>query len=308
MDYPLRLAAGLCLPEDDVPEWVGARKLLDALWDFLAVHAWPVYRRWRAVGAYVPFASVRAHHKRWFRDAHYDEYDRWAHFKWAKSGGGEARVRAQKALPDLYTLMKRRHKLVVEADECREEALAFKAFGKTDSEEYEDARANSDYAQTYETDGTTRNVRRPASGGRSYGAGAYTTLEHDPYCTFGRQRDRVVYPGRFNESAHRTPAEASRTAWRVALYENDCNYCAGDESSLPTFPEPPKPPEPSKRQQQSGDALLLTKSKKKKSGSGLPFLATASRRVLQLCRTRFRAQMTEALLGHRRRTAEAPAI
>ena len=224
-------------------------------------------------------------------------------------GRGSAAREAQQALPDLYTLMKRRHKLVVEADECREEARAFKAFGKTDSEAYEDARANSDYAQTYETDGTTRNVRRPASGGRSYGAGAYTTLEHDPYCTFGRQRDRVVYPGRFNESAHRTPAEAPlRTAWRMALDEKDCNYCAGDESSLPTFPEPPKPPEPSKRQQQSGDELLLTKSKKKKSGSGLPFLATASRRVLQLCRTRFRAQMTAALLGHRRRTAEAPAI
>jgi hypothetical protein len=289
---------------------VGARKLLDALWDFLAVHAWPVYRRWRAAGAWAPFASVRAYHKRWFRDAHYDEYDRWAHFKWKKSREEGARVEAQQALPDLYTLMKRRHKLVVEADECREEAHAFAVFASTrmreGGETYAEWRANGDYVQTYETDGARQNVHRPASGGRSYGAGAYTTLEHDPYCTFGRQRGALVIKRGHNEPKYRTPAEEPRTVWPTARTKDDCNFCAGDESSLPTFPEPRKPPDdPSKR---SVSTLSVTKSKKAKKLRGLPFLATASRRVLQLCRTRFRAQMTEALLGHRRRTAEAPAI
>jgi len=310
MDYRLRLAAGLCLPEDDVSDesWKGAKKLLDALWDFLAVHAWPVYRRWRAGSALLPFASVRAHHKRWFRDVHYDEYDRWAHFKWAKSREEGAREKAQRELPDLYTLMKRRHKLVVEADECREEARAFGVFASTRmrdaNETYAEWRANG-YAQTYETDGETQDVYRPSSGGRSYRAGAYTALKHDPYCTFGRQRGRSHVPEDYNEPKHRTPAEAPRTVWTTARTEDDCNYCAGDEAYLPTFPEPPKPPNPPKRQQR-GETLGLTKSKKSKGG--IFFSAPAERSALRLCRTRFRAQMTKALLGHRRRTAEAPAI
>ena len=320
MDYQLRLAAGLCLPEDDVPDaaWKGAKKLLDALWDFLAVHAWPVYRRWRAVGGWVPFASVRAHHKRWFRDVHYDEYDRWAHLKWAKSGQEGAREKAQQQLPDLYTLMKRRHKLAIEADECREEAHAIGVFTSTQSTQvlygpmaYTEWRANG-YAKMYETDGEAQNVRRPSSGGRSYGAGAYTALKHDPYCTFGRQRGRAHVPKSYNEPKYRTPAEAPRTEWPTVRSEDDCNFCADDASML-TFPKPPKPPDPPKRQQR-GVTLPLTKSKKSKNDADddddddFLFDAPAERSALRLCRTRFRVRMTKALLGHRRRAAEAPAI
>ena len=318
MDYRLRLAAGLCLPGDDVSDesWKGAKRLLDALWNFLAVHAWPVYRRWRAVGGWVPFASVRAHHKRWFRDAHYDEYDRWAHFKWAQSykEAGTRKQKVQQQLPDLYTLMKRRHKLAIEADECREEVHAFGVFTSTQSTQtlygptaYAEWRANG-YAQTYETDGEDRNVRRPSSGGRSYGAGAYTALKHDPYCTFGRQRGRSL-PASYNEPKYRTPAEAPRTDWPTTLIEKDCNFCADDASML-TFPKPPNPPDPPKRQQR-GETLGLTKSKKSKNDDDdddFLFDAPAERSALRLCRTLFRVRMTKALLGHRRRTAEAPAI
>lgn len=317
MDYTLRLAAGLCLPRIDTEgaeadaDWEGAKKLLDALWDFLAVHAWPVYRRWRAVAGRVPFASVRAHHKRWFRDVHYDEYDRWAHFKWAKSREEGAREKAQRELPDLYTLMKRRHKLAIEADECREEVHAFGVFTSTQSTQmlygptaYAEWRANG-YAQTsYETDGEDRNVRRPSSGGRSYGAGAYTALKHDPYCTFGRQRGRSHVPASYDERRYRTPAEAPRTEWPTVRSKDDCNFCADDASML-TFPKPPNPPDPPKRQQR-GETLRLTKSKKSKGS--IFFSAPAERSALRLCQTLFRVRMTKALLGHRRRTAEAPAI
>ena len=320
MDYTLRLAAGLCLPRIDTEgaeaeaDWEGAKKLLDALWDFLAVHAWPVHRRWTDKRKRVPFASIRAHHKRWFRDVHYDEYDRWAHLKWAQSykEAGTRKQKVQMALPDLYTLMKRRHKLAIEADECREEAHAFATqstqvlYGPTT---YAEWRANG-YAKMYETDGEAQNVRRPSSGGRSYGAGAYTALKHDPYCTFGRQRGRSHVPEGYNELKYRTPAEAPRTEWPTVRSEDDCNFCADDASML-TFPEPPKPPDPPKRQQR-GVTLPLTKSKKLKNGADddddFLFDAPAERSALRLCRTRFRVRMTKALLGHRRRAAEAPAI
>ena len=327
MDYTLRLAAGLCLPRIDTEgaeaeaDWEGAKKLLDALWDFLAVHAWPVHRRWMDKRKRVPFASIRAHHKRWFRDVHYDEYDRWAYLKWAKSGqeAGTRKQKVQEALPDLYTLMKRRHKLAIEADECREEAHAFAVFTSTQSTQvlygptaYAEWRANG-YAKMYETDGEAQNVRRPSSGGRSYGAGAYTALKHDPYCTFGRQRGRSHVPVGYNEPKHRTPAEAPRTEWPTVRSEDDCNFCADDASML-TFPEPPKPPDPPKRQQR-GEPLRPTKPKKSKNDADdddddddFLFDAPAERSALRLCRTRFRVRMTKALLGHRRRTAEAPAI
>jgi hypothetical protein len=307
MDYDLRMEAGLCLPEDGVSDaaWVGAKRILDALWDFLAVHAWPVYRRWKAKDGVAPFASIQAHHKRWFRDVHYDEYDRWAHRKWAKSGEEGEGQKAQAELPDLYTLMKRRHKLAIEADECREEMYAFEDFmSETRVGTYAQWRANG-YANEYETVNGVQNVHRPSSGGRSYGAGAYTALKHDPYCTFGRQRGFSIPRKDFDVLRWRTPAEEPRTEWPTTEAGSECNYCADDASTL-TFPPPRKPP-PSKRK---GPAKASPKPtvKPRTDVNGKGFFGASLWNARRLCRTRFRARMTEALLGHRLRMAKAPAI
>lgn len=308
MDYDLRVAAGLCVSEGEEagPEWKAAKRLLDALWGFLSIHAWPVYRRWKASGEKARFASVQAHHKRWFRDAHYDEYDRWAYFKWAKSWQSSKDTHAYEhalaEMPDLYTLMKRRHKMAMENDECYEEQLAFE---RADRNEASYAEQRSRYAETYETDDVARppgyNVHRPSSGGRSYGAGAYTTLKHDPYCTFGRQRGRSHVPTGYRQAKWRTPAEAPLTAWKAVQHEDECNYCT-DDPSLRRFPPPPDPPK--RPNDEPAPFKPATQNKKKQK----LFRATASRNTRRVPQTRFRTRMTEALLGHRRRAAEALAI
>jgi len=185
LDATLRVMGCLAFPSSEDEKKVGqAQKQLDALWRFLVVHAWPVYVRHARNAESIPFASVQRFYPLWFRNAHYDEYDRWAHGKWHPVEGernGTPKERASQS-PDLYTLMKRRYRSAVEADECYEvkERLS-------ETEERHDF-ILFQTAVMEGTGNTVEHVHRPRSGGKSYGGGSFRTLQHDPYYTCGRER------------------------------------------------------------------------------------------------------------------------
>ena len=345
LDFTLRVMGGLCLPtkEDDLPTkkdknmdetWPGAHRLLEQLWHFLIVDAWPVYRRFKAAEARnVPFASVEAHHKRWFREVHYDEYDRWAHQKWEGTDVTKQfqEVRFKGQLPDLYTLMKRRHKIVIERDECREDEYARLRVGGV-YEDYAAERAN--YARAYETDfaedgrGRDTNVRRPTSGGRSYGAGAYRALKYDPYCTFGRQRAanfKVTGVTNPTSKTFLTPAEKPYDDWdelQRTLYDlGGCMHCGDAYEPEPKIGDrfPPRRPPPRDRASQGlgkgtggvkriavTNTMRSSKRRVQQDDEEFSFLSEPLSSVTPY--TRLRRRLNSILLrGHRqRRSAEGP--
>ena len=348
LDFTLRVMGGLCIPtsvkdlETIGRDYPGAKALIDKLWIFLVVHAWPVYRRWRA-SQEAPFASIEAHHKRWFREVHYDEYDRWAYMKWAQTGKSPfTRINRKEQLPDLYTLMKRRHKIVMERDECYEEDHAYLR-AKKDLDAYLEERKA--YALVYESDVVmdrpVANVRRPVSGGRSYGAGAYHALAYDPYCTFGRQRKRPLESGNFVFELWRTPAEQLYSEWALVqdiINRAECNHCGDDDTARRyRFPGPYRPPGGGGDDDDDGDDKGDSKKgksfmRKRKKGIkpatskrtankktdddddgdfytmgffDAPITSSAARATPG---TRLRRRLTAILLGRHRRAAEPLAI
>jgi hypothetical protein len=254
LDLTLRVMGGLAIPWRSgayaSEEHPVANALLDRLWDFLIEHAWPVYARHVQLKEGAPFAAIETHHPLWFRATHYDEYDRWAHDKWRMTSAYDAAFpfsfeNRRDAMPDLYTLMKRRHKTVIEADECRERVLT-RGSDEADDNTYE----SETWARTGEV---VRNVHKPRSGGKSYGAGAYRALRYDPYCTFGRQRKRPA-----GERPHGTEktallqarlipeAEEAFTDWDAlmrAFDQNGCHPCGAAplRDRLPTPWHPARP-------------------------------------------------------------------
>ena len=254
LDLTLRVMGGLAIPWRSgtytSEEYPVAKALLDRLWEFLIEHAWPVYARHVQLKEGAPFASIETHHPLWFRATHYDEYDRWAHDKWRTTSLYDAATafsfeNRRDAMPDLYTLMKRRHKTVIEADECRERVLT-RGRDEADDDTYE--------SETWSHNGeVVRNVHKPRSGGKSYGAGAYRALRYDPYCTFGRQRKRPAGEMPYDPKktaplpAHLIPeAEEAFTDWDAlmrAFDQHGCHPCGAAHlrDRLPTPWHPVRP-------------------------------------------------------------------
>tara|TARA_Y100000389_G_scaffold204411_1_gene256795 strand:- start:1498 stop:3711 length:2214 start_codon:yes stop_codon:yes gene_type:complete len=264
LDLTLRIMGGLAIPwpnESQRKDFPVANALLESLWRFLIEHAWPVYARHVQLKRGAPFAAIEPHHPLWFRATHYDEYDRWAHDKWrVESSYGAVTAfnydNRRDEMPDLYTLMKRRHKTVVEADECRERVLT-RGNDEADDAKYEGERVD---------DTVIRNIRKPRSGGKSYGAGAYRALRYDPYCTFGRQRQRPFREEPADPQktqpvpAHLIPeAEEPFADWDALMsaFDNDgCHPCgAPPRDRLPAPWHPAAPP----RHQLDGDAANGTR-------------------------------------------------
>ena len=317
LNLDLRIMAGLFIPttlyevEDSNRTWRGATILIRKLWAFLLNHAWPVYKR-AVANPPLNFASIVPYFPGWFRDVHYDEYDRWAYMKWKNdtTNKNNERDKAAKKMasqsPDIYTLMKRRHKLEMQADECKE---AFRP----------ETTPPGDYEATYEQerqgapafDIVISNVRKPRSGGRTYGAGAYRAPMYDPYCAFGRQRDYTNMPiGKL------TDMEEPFTDWqrlKALTLTKECSLCnSRDEFDKMPTPSPIAPPPPPPRPKRKPNDTRSAKDKKRArltvpGFSGKAGFVSQSRRIVTLAHLEgaFREQMTLALTGHLRAPSEA---
>jgi hypothetical protein len=230
LETTLRVMGCLAFPSAADQKAVAlAEKHLDALWQFLIVHAWPVYVRHMRNAKSIPFASVQRFYPLWFRSAHYDEYDRWAHGKWYRFWGvqnGSPEERASQS-PDLYTLMKRRYRRAVEADECYEATTPL-----PDQDDDQDRLLYR--TETVLGSGTTiRNVHRPRSGGQSYGGGAFRTLRYDPHYTCGRQRGK---PWSENLPADRIAPAEQIIDWNRVPSDVACTPDWRDAHPEPWFP------------------------------------------------------------------------